>query len=133
MGISHVGGHRPLPIVPQQVSAPKPEAPTTDLDRSPLPETRKDLPSQAKGAANGHSIDKVFAKWDKDGDGKITAAEAGPRFGHGILGQLLKLQEAAPPPAPPVEEGDTSDTPPVNVAEGDTPPIDTPAPEGQTV
>lgn len=93
MSISHIG-HRPsLPIVPQQQSAPSTDADPTGLDRSLLPDMRKMLPPQAKGAANGLSVQKVFDKLDADGDGVITQAEAGPRWGHGLLGELLKLQE----------------------------------------
>lgn len=99
MSVSHVGGRPVLPVVPQQQSAPKSQAPAdgaaTELDRNLLPETRKTLPAQAKGAAHGLSVQKFFDKWDQDGDGKITTAEAGPRFGRGVLAELLKLQETA--------------------------------------
>jgi len=93
MSISHIG-HRPtLPIVPQQQSAPAGNTDATGLDRNLLPDMRKTLPPQAQGVANGLSVQKLFDKLDADGDGTITPAEAGPRWGHGLLGELLKLQE----------------------------------------
>jgi hypothetical protein len=93
MSVSHVGGPPGLAIVSSKLSQTSTPSDTTALDRSLLPDMRKILPDQAKGAAKGLSVQKVFDKWDADGDGTITAAEAGPRWGHGILGQLLKLQE----------------------------------------
>jgi len=95
MSVSHVGGPRPLAVVPQQQSGPTPNSGGTELDRNLLPDVRKTLPPQAKGAANGLSVDKFFDKLDTNGDGTITQAEAGHRWGHGVLGELLKLQEDA--------------------------------------
>jgi hypothetical protein len=99
MSVPHVGGRPTLPVVSQQQSAPKTHGQTaagaTLLDRTLLPDTRKVLPEQAKGAAHGLSVQKFFDKWDSDSDGTITAAEAGPRFGHGVLAELLKLQESS--------------------------------------
>jgi hypothetical protein len=69
---------------------------------------RKIMPEQAKGAANGLSVQKVFDKLDGDGDGIITAAEAGPRFGHGVLAQLLALQAQDPVDAGVTDDAATS-------------------------
>ena len=112
MGVSHVGGPRPLAVVPQQQSGPTTNTDATGLDRNLLPDVRKTLPSQAKGAANGLSVDKFFDKWDTNADGTITQAEAGGRWGHGVLGELLKLQEDAGASASPDTTGGTPDTPP---------------------
>jgi hypothetical protein len=112
MGVSHVGGPRPLAVVPQQQSGPTTNTDATGLDRNLLPDVRKTLPSQAKGAAGGLSVDKFFDKWDTNADGTITQAEAGGRWGHGVLGELLKLQEDAGASATTDATGGTPDTPP---------------------
>lgn len=124
MGVAHLGGNGPLPVVLPRNSSPKTETVADAVDPAVLPEARKELPDPAKGVANGLKVERILARWDqnKDGvltmddfgkqrdrdkDGVLTAADFGPRWGAGILAALLKLQEApasdkaSPPPAKP--------------------------------
>jgi hypothetical protein len=106
MNVTHAHARPTLPVVSQQKSTSTPTDPSTELDRNLLPDMRKTLPSQANGAANGLSVQKIFDQLDTNGDGKITAAEAGPRFGHGVLGQLLALQAQPAPTGDPTPSAD---------------------------
>lgn len=110
MSISHVGHGPSLPLVPQQQSAPAGNTDPTGLDRNLLPDMRKPLPSGAQGVANGLSVQKVFDKLDANGDGVISQAEAGHRWGHGLLGELLKLQMTGQAPATDGTDGSSDGT-----------------------
>ena len=60
-----------------------------------LQAARNTLPSQAKGAAKGHSVGKLFAKLNVNGDGFLTPDEMTPRLSRGAFSVLLAAQEHA--------------------------------------
>lgn len=124
MGVAHLGGNGPLPVVLPRNSSPKTEAVAGAVDPAAPPEAGKQLPDPAKGVAKGLTTERILARWDRnhdgvltaddfgkhrdrDKDGVLTAADFGPRWGAGILAALLKLQEA-----PSSDTGSAKVTPP---------------------
>lgn len=92
----HVNGLPPsLSAVYQQFFTAVDKDADGKISKDELQSARNTLPSQANGAAKGHSVDKLFAKLDVNGDGFLTPDEMTPRLSRGAFSVLLAAQEHA--------------------------------------